>query len=416
MSADIFISYRRGREDRWAAGRLYDTLKQDFATYLDTSREANDLGDDFGGGIAAALKTCRVVFAVIGPHWTSDEGIRRLNEPKDWVRKELAIALSRQDIRVIPLFVEKVTPPDSARLPEDLRSLDVKNGRHLDPDDWQAEVNDLVSRLSTKWLVARHRPAAAGPTIPPLLPYLCDRSEQEDYLVDLVQSGSMPVACVVHGHKWEAHDEFLDRLRQQKALEDLLKAHDEGIAVRAIQLSRDRMREGRHRDALFSAVKAAVLRRRTAGDAELRAYFVKLSQPLVAVVQLTSADLESEGGNPIDNLVQAWTSMLRDEAPSPDGAAGAGPSCPALLWINVTYEDGDAAAALGSVVPTLPRLQPVERVHISEWLGLDEVKDAVQAKKSEIEDLAEHPRHCFEPGRIHMRTFATAVRDILAGH
>jgi hypothetical protein len=249
-----------------------------------------------------------------------------------------------------------------------------------------------------------------------LLPYLCDRSEQEDYLVDLVQSGSMPVACVVHGHKWEAHDEFLDRLRQQKALEDLLKAHDEGIAVRAIQLSRDRMREGRYRDALFSAVKAAVLRRRTASDAELHAYFLKLSQPLVAVVQLTSGDLESEGGNPIDNLVQAWTSVLRDGPSLPAGPTGGGtPPCPAVLWINVTYEDTDDALTLGSLVPTLPRLQPIERVHISEWLGLDEVKDAVQARKSEIEELPDQPRYCFEPGRIHMRTFAAAVRDLLAG-
>jgi hypothetical protein len=405
MSADVFISYRRGREDRWAAGRLHDTLRRDFATYLDTSRESNDLGDDFDKGIEAALKSCRVVFAVIGPHWTSADGLRRLNEPKDWVRRELAVALSSKDVRVVPLFVEKVTPPDPSMLPEELRSL----------DDWEAEVAQLVSRLSTKWLAVRQRPDSAAPSVPPMLPYLCDRSEQEDHLVDLVQMGAMPVACVVHGHRQEAHDEFLERLRHQNALDDLFNARDEGIATRAIQLGRERMRDGRHRDALLSALKAALLKRRTASDSELRAHLMTLSQPLVAVVQLTSADLETISGNPIENLVQAWSGLLRGEAAASAAEADSLPF-PALLWINVTYDDDGGHLALASHVPALPRLQPIERVHVSEWLGLDEVKPLVASKKREIEDLTEQPQYCCGPGRIHMRTFADAVKDILAGH
>jgi hypothetical protein len=416
MSADIFISYRRGAADSWAAGRLYDTLQKEFATYFDTSRESNDLGDTFGEGIDAALASCRVVFAVIGPQWTSEEGLRRLNEPRDWVRRELAIALARPDVRVIPLYVAKITPPDAARLPEELRPLAGKNGRHLDPDDWQAEVQQLVVRLGTEWLAVRSRAAVTAAPVPPMLPYLCDRREQEDSLVDLVQSGSLPLACIVHGHKWEAHDEFLDRLRYQKALEDLLNAHDEGIAVRAIQLSRDRMREGRHRDALFSALKAAVLRRRTASDADLRAYLLKLSQPLVAVVQLTSEDLEGDAGNPIENLVQAWSGLVRGEQNPPAGDAATAPAPPwaALLWINVTYDELAGDLSLGPGVPVLPRLQPVERVHVREWLGLDDVRPLVAEKKTELEDLTEQAQYCFEPGKIHMRTFAAAVRDILA--
>jgi TIR domain/inactive STAND len=417
MSADIFISYRRGGADSWAAGRLYDRLQKEFSTYFDTSRESNDLGDKFAEGIDRALASCRVVFAVIGPRWTSEEGLDRLKDPRDWVRRELAIAFSRPDVRVIPLYVEKVKPPDESVLPEELKALAGNNGRPLDPDDWDAEVTQLVSRLGAEWLAVRRRPAVAAPSVPPMLPYLCDRREQEDGLVDLIQSATVPLACVVHGHKWEAHDEFLDRLRQQKALEDLLDAHEEGIAVRAIQLSRDRMREGRHRDALLSALKAAVLRRRTASDTELRAYFLKLSQPLIAVVQLTSADLETEAGNPIENLVRAWSGLLRGEPDQPPQGSPAetSPTWAALLWINVTYDDIGGDLALGPLVPALPRLQPVESVHIREWLGLDDVKPLVAHKKSELEDLAEQSRYCFEPGRIHMRTFATAVRDILAG-
>ena len=416
MSADIFISYRRGDVDSWAAGRLYDTLKQQFATYFDTSRQSNDLGDDWGQGIEAALTTCRVLFAVIGPQWSSEEGLQRLHNEHDWVRRELARALDRQDVRVIPLFVGKVKPPDFKTLPDDLQRLANKNGRPLDPDDWDAEVKQLVSRLGTEWLAVRSRTAAQTAAVPPMLPYLCDRRDQEDGLVDLVASGSLPVACVVHGHKWEGHDEFLERLRHEKALEDLLGAREEGLAVHAIQLSRDRLSEGRHDSALFSALKARLLKRRLASDAELRAHFMALSQPLVAVVQLTSEDLDCESGSPVEPLVRAWRSLLKSD--SPPGATGEDASVPpraALLWINVAYDDLAGDLSCGPNVPLLPRLEPIEFRHIREWLGLDEVKSVVGDKKSAIEDLTDQPRHCFEPGRIHMRTFATAVRDILAG-
>ena len=414
MSADIFISYRRGAADSWAARVLFGELRKEFAVYLDTSRESNDLGDNFGEGIDAALSSCRVVFAIIGPRWM--ESIERLKDPKDWVRRELALSLARPGVRVVPLYVGDVKPPDIRDLPPELHELAGSNGRPLHPDDWEAEGTELMTRLRTDWLAVRSR-AAAAPTLPPMLPYLCDRSEQEQGLFDLVQSGATPVACVVHGHKWEAHDEFLERLRYQKSLEDLLNAHDEGIAVKAIQLSRDRMRDGRHRDALLSALKAAVLRRRTASDEDLRAHFMKLPQALVAVVQLTSDDLESESGSPIENLVQAWTALVKGEPAQPpaDGAEPPSPTRPALLWINVTYDDLGSDLALGPLVPALPRLQPVESVHIREWLGLDEVRPLVALKKAELEDLIDRTDQCFAPGKMHMRTFATAVKDILAG-
>jgi hypothetical protein len=246
---------------------------------------------------------------------------------------------------------------------------------------------------------------------PPELPYLCDRRDQEDRLVELVQAsaGPAPLACVVHGHKWEAHDGFLDRLRFLGALEDILGAREEGIAVHPVQLSRDRMRDGRFLDALRSALKAAVLRRRTASDDDLRSFFSRLQQPTIVVVQLVESEFSDLGERPVPQLIAAWRSLF--ETPPQGGAAVA---APVLLWVNVAYDDVEAELPPDDLVVPLPKLPPVESVHVREWLALDDVRRVVGSKRRELEDLTEQPRYCYAPGRVHMRTFADAVREILA--
>ena len=413
MSADIFISYRHGTTDSWVARLLFDRLESDFAVYYDTSRQSNDFGDDFAAGIDEALAACRVLFAVIGPNWTSPEGIRRLNEEKDWVRRELRIALERgESLRIVPLFVGGEKAPDFSGLPEDLRALGGKNGRTLNPDFWEVESQELVSRLKGDWLTVRKGSARTTAAMPPVLPYLCNRQEQEDRLVELLrtQSAPAPIACVVHGHKWEAHDEFLDRLRYQGALEDILNARDVGLAVHPLQLSHERLRDGRFRDALLSALKAGAMKRRAATDTELRAFLSTLSQPLVAVVQLIASDVGQDGAS-LEGLVSAWRVLAEGDA------AGQPPMLPypALLWINVTYEDDESVdLGPGVVSVSLPRLQPVGTVHVREWLGLDDVKQRVGEKKYEIEDLPAQARYYIEPGRMHMRRFADGVREIMS--
>jgi hypothetical protein len=50
---------------------------------------------------------------------------------------------------------------------------------------------------------------------PPLLPHLCDRSEQEYQLDEAIRDhpGGRPLICVIHGEADQCHDEFLERLR-----------------------------------------------------------------------------------------------------------------------------------------------------------------------------------------------------------
>jgi hypothetical protein len=96
-SGGIFISYRR-QETSHLAGRLYDRLANRFGddqVFMDV--DTIELGVDFAQVINEAVSTCAVLLAVIGPHWltaTGEDGSRRLDDPDDIVRLEVATTAS----------------------------------------------------------------------------------------------------------------------------------------------------------------------------------------------------------------------------------------------------------------------------------------------------------------------------------
>jgi hypothetical protein len=98
MSGQIFISYRR-EESRWSARSLYDRLCARFdrkQIFIDIDAIAP--GEDFVKAIEKTVGECDVLVSVIGMHWLAskdDQGSRRLDNPEDFVRTEIATALSR---------------------------------------------------------------------------------------------------------------------------------------------------------------------------------------------------------------------------------------------------------------------------------------------------------------------------------
>jgi hypothetical protein len=66
-----------------------------------------------------------LVLAVIGPGWlaaSTPTGRRRLDEPSDWVKLEIASALERR-VPVIPVLVDGADAPPEDELPVELAGL-----------------------------------------------------------------------------------------------------------------------------------------------------------------------------------------------------------------------------------------------------------------------------------------------------
>ena len=95
-------------------------------------------GQEFPRAIESALNACEVVLVLIGNSWascTGQDGRRRLDDPKDWVRIEVTAAL-RRNILVVPVLVEGARLSDPASLPEELRPLCERNACELSDLRW----------------------------------------------------------------------------------------------------------------------------------------------------------------------------------------------------------------------------------------------------------------------------------------
>ena len=84
-------------------------------------------------------------------HWltvTDDAGRRRLDDPDDYVRLEIATALGRaDDVLVIPVLVGTTSMPAAADLPKPLAALAECNAVRLSDENWDDQVARLTRAL-----------------------------------------------------------------------------------------------------------------------------------------------------------------------------------------------------------------------------------------------------------------------------
>ncbi|QRN94458.1 toll/interleukin-1 receptor domain-containing protein [Archangium violaceum] len=147
--ARIFVSYRR-EDSPGHTGRLYDHLVAHFGEQLVfRDIEAIELGADFVKAIEEAIGASSVLIAVIGPQWLTAkdrQGRRRLDNPKDFVRLELATALSR-GVRVIPVLVDGASMPPEEELPPDLSALARRNAIEVSDLRFRTDVARLLQAI-----------------------------------------------------------------------------------------------------------------------------------------------------------------------------------------------------------------------------------------------------------------------------
>jgi hypothetical protein len=156
----VFISYRR-EETAGHAGRLRDSLCARFGedhVFMDLEMAP---GIDFVDELDRELSRCDVLLVVIGREWGAvrdSNGRLRLQDPHDFVRREIETALARPDVLVVPVLVQGAQMPNQEQLPETMGSLARRNALELSDGRWSFDVERLVSHLHRNTTVARRIP------------------------------------------------------------------------------------------------------------------------------------------------------------------------------------------------------------------------------------------------------------------
>ena len=163
MGRAIFISYRRD-DTEGEAGRLFDDLVGSFdedSVFMDVA--GINPGMDFRKAIDDNVASCGVLLAMIGPTWCSmknSAGARRLDDPNDFVRLEIASALAR-NIAVIPVLVHDAKMPRPEELPDNLKDLAFRNSVEITHARWNSDVK-LLTQALTRYVA----PTAPSDTAP----------------------------------------------------------------------------------------------------------------------------------------------------------------------------------------------------------------------------------------------------------
>jgi hypothetical protein len=159
-SARIFVNYRREDASGYA-GRLYEWLSDRFGRDR-VFRDINTIepGADFVAAIENGVASCEVVLVVIGRQWLgcASDGRRRLENPNDYVRLEIASALAG-NVHVIPVLVEGAGMPREHELPDDLKPLARRQAFEVSETRWEFDVGRLIDTLEERF---ERRPGGAG--------------------------------------------------------------------------------------------------------------------------------------------------------------------------------------------------------------------------------------------------------------
>lgn len=146
----IFINYRRD-DAAGFAGRLSDSL----ANYFGPDRVFRDVtgigyGADFEEVIHQRLAESGALVVLIGDRWSSvrnSDGTRRLEDPADYVSREISVALN-DGLPVVPVLIGSAPMPRAKELPEPLRDLSRRNAITVTDERWTHDVDRLAKVLA----------------------------------------------------------------------------------------------------------------------------------------------------------------------------------------------------------------------------------------------------------------------------
>src|SRR5262249_46338813 len=145
----VFVNYRT-RDGDWAARLTAQELSAQLGPeQVFFAGRSIPPGDDFVSYIEQRLAGCGILLAIIGRQWlqvTDRSGTRRrLDDPEDWVRREIRLAFEH-NVRIIPVLLDGIAPLQESDLPDDIAALARRQYLRLDYRD-EMDIAALVEEV-----------------------------------------------------------------------------------------------------------------------------------------------------------------------------------------------------------------------------------------------------------------------------
>ncbi|MGI5499130.1 toll/interleukin-1 receptor domain-containing protein [Lentzea sp. CA-135723] len=164
----VFINYR-SNDSRVMAELLDRDLTAAFGrdqVFLDCY--SIPLGAAWDRELLSRVRGCQVLLVVIDREWltlTDPAGLRRIDDPSDWIHREIAEAFDA-GVRVVPVLVDDTPHPTAAELPAGLRALTGCQGLRVRRKHTRQDVDVLIRRLRE---AEPSLPAEPEPAVPAMV-------------------------------------------------------------------------------------------------------------------------------------------------------------------------------------------------------------------------------------------------------
>ncbi|MEU2500627.1 toll/interleukin-1 receptor domain-containing protein [Streptomyces pseudogriseolus] len=165
----VFINYRTGDGERTAALLDQELSRRFGRDHIFRASRSIIPGEPYPEALSTALRQSSLLLAVVGPDWTNFR--KRLDDPGDWVRKEIEFAFQCALIVVPVLEGRKTDRLGKVALPSELARLaDLQSVPFDSTHDTEAgirRIGDLVAELvpELRDLSEPGEPSQSTPTV-----------------------------------------------------------------------------------------------------------------------------------------------------------------------------------------------------------------------------------------------------------
>ncbi|HEX4949767.1 MAG TPA: TIR domain-containing protein [Blastocatellia bacterium] len=264
-----------------------------------------------------------------------------------------------------------------------------------------------------------------------LLPYLCDRSDQERLLglglkQHLQAKPNRPMICLIHGDEFECHGEFLERLRY-RSLPRFLDLETKLLSVKEYPLARPPQRIPSP-DVFWQHLGEALLEDSTATSQETMVFIAQHEEPLLVSLHLLTEDFAEMSEALLTRLLEFFASW-------PDLPAGRLVMyCVCLKYqrfddigffdfrkrklrnlneqLRATIHGYESLSSSHLSCIVVPELESIPRSDVETWSRSEPVR-RYQIGTTEIRRLYERRELCDEEGQIAMELLAPELKHLI---
>ncbi|MGH9802131.1 MAG: TIR domain-containing protein [Blastocatellia bacterium] len=258
-------------------------------------------GDRWEETLDERLDSAEIILLLISRHFFESDFCKTVELPRALERGR------KSETRVIPILIssylwERTAVSEFQVLPANRKPIEIWERSNEACTHIADEIGKIIDSIRPKseshehpkWQLPKHK-----------LPYLCDRSDQEEELgkqlrQHLKAKNSRPVICLVHGDVREAHSEFLDRLKSIW-LPDFLKT-DSGVKKHVIETPGNASSQ-----AFWGKIGKVLAQDYPDTQEDVWPYIARHAEPLMLILNLRS----SEVGGTLRRVDQIITELLQ---------------------------------------------------------------------------------------------------------